>query len=206
MCEDAEDVAGHTSSGQDVEKLHRLHLEAVVAVDHEQDNVRDLGDVDHGLQLIGTLEEGKALLFRGDDRDGALGVGDRFLGVSADQRLEKSRLSDARRSDNGDEARRCLVRQSVDEGHMEALLFDLAGNEGGEHKIRALIGERGGQLTSCDLAAVRASLPGLAKAKALGFLSARWLSALGGSLEDRRKRVPPVCFAGFFSFDFRWGL
>ena len=47
MCKDAEDVPWHATRGQYVEKLHCLHLEAVVAVDHEQDDIGDFGYVDH---------------------------------------------------------------------------------------------------------------------------------------------------------------
>jgi hypothetical protein len=53
---------------------------------------------------------------------------------------------------------------------MEAFLFDL-------NVLLAALHDRACQfrvrLTSCDLAAVRASLPGFEKAKALGFRSVR---------------------------------
>ena len=87
MSQYAEDVTGHAGGGEDVEELHGLHLEAVIAVDHEQDDIGDLGDVDHGLELVGTFDKGQPLLLRGDDGDGTFWVGYRFLGISADQGL-----------------------------------------------------------------------------------------------------------------------
>ncbi len=57
MREDAEDIARHSSGGQDVEKLKGLHLEAVVAIYHQQDDVGNFGNVKHRLELVGTLGE-----------------------------------------------------------------------------------------------------------------------------------------------------
>jgi hypothetical protein len=125
MGQDAKHVSRHTRGGEDVEELHSLHLEAVVSVNHEKDNVGHLGDVDHGLELVGAFDKGQALLLGSDDGNGALRVGYRLLGVSSDKRLEESRLAYAGRTDDGDEARRGLIGQSVDEGNMEALFLDL---------------------------------------------------------------------------------
>jgi hypothetical protein len=51
--QDTKDVTRHTTGRQDVQELHRLHLEAIVSVNHEQDNVDNLGYVHHGGQRIG---------------------------------------------------------------------------------------------------------------------------------------------------------
>lgn len=127
MCQDTKDISRHTRRSEDVEELHSLHLKAVVSVDHEEDNVGNLGDVDHGLELVGTFEEGQALLLRGDDGDGPLRVGDGLFGIPSDQRLEERRLADAWRADDGNQAWRGDVGESVDEGNMEALFLDLRG-------------------------------------------------------------------------------
>jgi hypothetical protein len=54
-----------------------------------------------------------------------LRVGYRLFGISADEGLEEGGLADAGRADDGDEARRGLIGEPVDEGSMESLLFDL---------------------------------------------------------------------------------
>jgi hypothetical protein len=87
VSQDTKDVAGHTSSGQDVEKLHSLHLETVVAVNHEKNDIGNLGDIHHGFQLVGTLHERQSLFLRGNDGDGALGIGKSLLGISSDERF-----------------------------------------------------------------------------------------------------------------------
>ena len=41
----------------DVQELERFHLEAVLAVDQQQDQVRGLGQVRHGVKIVRALVE-----------------------------------------------------------------------------------------------------------------------------------------------------
>src|SRR6478736_3229775 len=67
MCQDTKDVSWHTCSGKNVEKLHSFHLKAVISINHQEDNIGNLCDVDHGLQFVWALDKGQALLLRCDD-------------------------------------------------------------------------------------------------------------------------------------------
>lgn len=125
MGQNTKDVTRHTSRSEDVEELHSLHLKTIVSVNHEKDDVSNLCDIDHSLEFVGTLDKSQALLLGSDDRDGTLGVSNCFLGISSDERLHQSRLSYTGRANNGNESRRGLIGQSVDERDMETLFFDL---------------------------------------------------------------------------------
>lgn len=125
MCEYTKDVSRHTGGCQHIKELHSLHFKAVVSVNHQQDNVGNLGNVHHGLELVGAFDKGQALFLGCHNRNGTLGVRDGFLGISADQRFQQGRLADSRRADNGHQAWRGFIGKSVDEGYVESLFFDL---------------------------------------------------------------------------------
>lgn len=92
------------------------HLETIRAVDHEQDKVRDLPDVDHRVEVIVALNEGEALLLPTDDRDWPLYVVEGLLGVPPNERLHKCGLADTGRADHGDnDGRRLVIGRAVDE-------------------------------------------------------------------------------------------
>ena len=50
MREYPKDISRHATSRQGIEKLHRLHLEAIVAINHQQDNICNLRYVYHTRQ------------------------------------------------------------------------------------------------------------------------------------------------------------
>ena len=126
MGQDTKDVTRHTSSGKDVEKLHSLHLKAKVSINHQEDDVGNLCDVDHSLELVGALDEGQSLLLGRNNCNGTLRVRYRLFGISSNERLHQSRLSYTGRANDGNKARRGLIGQSVDERDMKTLLFDLS--------------------------------------------------------------------------------
>lgn len=128
MGEDAKDVSGHTGGGKDVKELHSLHLESEVSIDHQEDNVGDLCDVDHGLEFVGAFDEGQSLLLGGDDRDRSHGVLDGFLCISSNEGLEEGGLSYTGGANDGNESWGRFIGDTVDGGDVKTLLFDLSGD------------------------------------------------------------------------------
>ena len=107
-------------------RTHAHHFEAIRAVYHEEDEVRDLGYVNHGVEVIVALDEGNAFLLSANDGDGPLYVVEGLLRVASDEGLHKRGLPDAGRADNCDDGGRGLVIGcAVDEGDMEACLVTL---------------------------------------------------------------------------------
>lgn len=102
------------------------HLETVRAVDHEQDEVRNLPDVDHGVEVIVALDEGEALLLPADDGDGPMNVVEGLLRVPPNQRLHKGGLADTGRTDHGnDDGRWLVIGCAVDKRDMKTCLIAL---------------------------------------------------------------------------------
>jgi hypothetical protein len=87
------------------------HLKAKGAVDHEEDEVGNLADVDHRVQVVIALDEREAAAFAGDDGDGPADLVQRLLRVPPDEGLEQRRLADARRAHDRDYHRRRQVRR-----------------------------------------------------------------------------------------------
>ena len=86
MRQDTEYIARHTTGGQSVQKLHGLHLKAIVAVDHQQHNIRDLRHINHGCERVrGTFKEGETLLLGCHDGQWTLWRAERLLRIPADQ-------------------------------------------------------------------------------------------------------------------------
>ena len=65
MREDADDLWKAVSL-QDVEKLEGFHLETEARVNKKQNKVGNLGDVNHGVEVIHTLYEGEPALLAFD--------------------------------------------------------------------------------------------------------------------------------------------
>lgn len=155
MGEDTKHVARHAGRRENVQEFHRLHLKAVVPVDHEQHDVCDLGHIDHAGQGVGgAFEESKPLSLGGHDGERPLGRAERLLGVAPDQGFYERSFTDLRskrsksasvpsgshfsietggqndrtyprRSNDSNDSRGCLFGQAIHEGHMEPLLLDL---------------------------------------------------------------------------------
>lgn len=100
------------------------HLETVRAVDHEQYEVRNLPDVDHGVEVVVALDEGEALLLPADDGDGPMNVVQSLLGVPPNKRLHERGLADTGRADHGDnDGRRLIIGCAVNERDVETCLI-----------------------------------------------------------------------------------
>jgi hypothetical protein len=68
MGQDTEYISRHAAGRQRVQKLHCLHLEAIITVDHEEDNIRDLGRINHARERVGgAFEERQAPSLRCHD-------------------------------------------------------------------------------------------------------------------------------------------
>lgn len=103
------------------------HLETKGTVDHEENEVGNLANVDHAVEVVVALDEGQTTLLAGDDGDGALGLCERLFCVAPDETLEEGGLADACRPDNGDDDWRGLVVGSaVDEGDVQTGLVPLS--------------------------------------------------------------------------------
>jgi hypothetical protein len=124
--QDTEDVSWHTARAQHIQKLHCLHLEAVVAVDHKENNVDDFRNVDHaGERVGGTFYECETPPFRRDDCDRSGGRGEGLLRVAPNERLDQCGFAYAGRANDADDDGRCFFGKAVDEGDVKALFFDL---------------------------------------------------------------------------------
>ena len=124
--EDAKDISRHTARSQDVQEFHRLHFEAKVAVDHEEDDVRNLGDINHtGEGVCGAFYECQTSSLRGNNCKWSSGSGKRMLGVSLDEGFDECRFAHSWRPDDSDDDGRRLFRQAIDKRYMEALFFNI---------------------------------------------------------------------------------
>lgn len=75
MGEDAEDISRHAAGIQHIQKLHSLHLETIITINHEQYDIGDFGDINHASEGVGwALDEGQTALFGRDDSEGAGGL------------------------------------------------------------------------------------------------------------------------------------
>lgn len=112
--------------GTEDQRRTTYHLETVRAVDHEQDEVRNLPDVDHGVEVVIAFDEGEALLLPADDGDGPMNVVQSLLGVPPNEGLHERGLADAGRANHGDDdGRRLVIGCAVDEWDMETCLVAL---------------------------------------------------------------------------------
>ena len=103
----------NTASTKD--RLVTNHLETIRAVDHEKDEVCDLCNVDHGIQVAIALDERYPLLLSADHCDWSLYMVKRLLRITSDQTLHQSCFPDSRWSDNSyDDRRRLVIGSSVD--------------------------------------------------------------------------------------------
>ncbi len=99
------------------------HFKAIRAVNHQQDQIRNLRNVDHGVEVVVALQERDTFLLPADDGDGTLNLVEGLFGVSPDERLHQSGLSDSRRADDSNNSRwRLVIWRAVDQGDMEASL------------------------------------------------------------------------------------
>ena len=75
MRKDPKHVSWHSTCGKHIQKLHCLHLEAKIAVYHEQNDICDFRNVDHAREGVrGTFYEGKAAFFGGHNGERAARV------------------------------------------------------------------------------------------------------------------------------------
>ena len=104
------------------------HFKTIRAIDHKQNEVRNFGNVDHGIEVIIAFNECNALLLSADDSYRALYVTEGLFSVASNERLHERGLADAGWADNCDDGRRGLVIGSaVDEGDMKTSLVALSG-------------------------------------------------------------------------------
>lgn len=104
------------------------HLEPIRTVNHEEDEVRNLPDVDHGVKVVIAFNEGDAFLLAADNSNRALYVVEGLLGVPPDERLHERGLADAGRANHGDnDRRRLVIGSAVDERDMETCLVAFSG-------------------------------------------------------------------------------
>src|ERR1700759_4935077 len=97
MCQYSKHIAGHACCGKDIEKLHCLHLEAIIAVDHKKNVVHNLSDIYHASQRIGrAFYEGQSPSLRRYDCERARWCGEGLLRVSADEGFYESGFADLR--------------------------------------------------------------------------------------------------------------
>eukprot|EP00444_Apocalathium_aciculiferum_P012474 CAMPEP_0183476434 /NCGR_PEP_ID=MMETSP0370-20130417/166432_1 /TAXON_ID=268820 /ORGANISM="Peridinium aciculiferum, Strain PAER-2" /LENGTH=173 /DNA_ID=CAMNT_0025669277 /DNA_START=246 /DNA_END=764 /DNA_ORIENTATION=- len=79
----------------DVDELEGLELEAEGGVDHDEDEVRDLGQVEHRGHVLGALDDGHAPLPTADERYRAAHLQQPLPRVVLHQRVDQRRLADA---------------------------------------------------------------------------------------------------------------
>jgi hypothetical protein len=102
------------------------HLEPERAVDHEEDEVGDLADVDHRVQVVRALDDRQPPALARDDGDGPAEIRDGLLRVAPDEAPHERALSHARRADDGDDDRRRRVeRRAVHERDVQPRLVAL---------------------------------------------------------------------------------
>lgn len=93
---------------QDVQELKRFHLKAKLGIDAQEDEVGDLGAIQHGGRIVGTFHQRDALLLPRNDRDGPNDVGEVVVGVHLDQASNQRRFAHALGSHHHHEGRRGL--------------------------------------------------------------------------------------------------
>lgn len=91
-------------SGGNVEKFKGVHFEAIAGVYDEQDEIGNLGSIDHGAEIGRDLNESKSALGTGNDGNGACDSGDRSLGIVLDKISDDGCFSDVGGPDNGNDA------------------------------------------------------------------------------------------------------
>ena len=109
MRQDAHD-ARHSVNLRHVQKLENFHFESETRVDHQKHQIGHFGDVDHRIQVVGTLDEGDSSVLSGNDCDRPVDSVHLLLRVVFHERAHERRLSDFGWSDDGDDDRRRLVR------------------------------------------------------------------------------------------------
>mmetsp|Transcript_357 Transcript_357/g.651 ORF Transcript_357/g.651 Transcript_357/m.651 type:complete len:309 (+) Transcript_357:1351-2277(+) len=111
---------------QNVQEFKGLHLESKLGVDAQQDQIGNLGTVQHGRGVVaGALQQRDALVLGGDDRDGPRDGRQVVVGVELDQRADQGGLSDPLGTHHDDERRGGLVgvdRAAIGEGDVFLLL------------------------------------------------------------------------------------
>ena len=96
------------------------HLKTIWPVNHQQDQICNLRNVDHGVEIIIAFDEGYSLLLPANDSNGAFGFVQRLLRVPPNETFKQRALSDTRGSDNSDNNRgRFFVRSTVYQGNVK---------------------------------------------------------------------------------------
>ena len=96
------------------------HLKTIWPVNHQQDQIRNLRNVDHGVEIVIAFDEGYSLLLPANDSNGAFGFVQRLLRVPPNETFKQRALSDTRGSDNSDNNRgRFFVRSTGYQGNVK---------------------------------------------------------------------------------------
>jgi hypothetical protein len=72
------------------------HLEAERTIDHEQDEISNFADVNHGIDVIIALDKGEVTVFTADNGDGAVDGVEGLFSVAANETFEKRGFTNAR--------------------------------------------------------------------------------------------------------------
>lgn len=87
---------------EDIEKLECLHFKPKRSVNEEEDQVCDLGNVNHRVEVVGALDKRESPLLARDDGDGTQWFLHIVASVSFDEGADQSCLADSGRADDGD--------------------------------------------------------------------------------------------------------
>lgn len=122
MGENAHDL-GEAVCLEDVEKFHRLHFKAKRRINHEEDKIGNLADVDHGVEVVATFNECEPALFSTDDCDGPSDIFECVLGVFPNETSHECCLANALRPHDGNnDGWGFIFVGSVDQWYMKSLL------------------------------------------------------------------------------------
>lgn len=91
---------------QNVQKLERFNLKAIMCIDEQQYEIGDLANVDHGIDIVRTLEERESSCLAADHGDRTLDLGEVVLRVMAHKILNQCGFSHTGWADNRNNSRR----------------------------------------------------------------------------------------------------
>lgn len=95
------------------------HFEAIGTVNHEEDKVSDLANVNHGVEVIVAFDECQPSPLTTDDSDWSTNLVQGLFGIPADETPDESAFTDSGRTNNGDyDWRRLVVRSPVNQRDM----------------------------------------------------------------------------------------
>jgi len=99
------------------------HFKTKRTVNHEQNEVGNLANVDHTVEVVVAFNESEPPLLSTDNSNGTLGFIQRLFCIPPDETFEKCGLANTRRTDNRDnDRRRLIIRSSIDKRYMKTRL------------------------------------------------------------------------------------